>query len=240
MSLFFFLFPYGCKIRYLYVMKKVYLVFTFLVLSFFGIAQSKVMYGFKAGVSSADMRGDAVQSLNNMIDVAKDYVTSGSRTGFYTGTYVNIPLGKTFSIEPGLYYAQKGYKLKGALNIKGVSVLGINAKAQLQMNYIEMPVLLKAAFGGVQLFAGPQVSYLTNTNLKVSAGALGINVFSYKLPLTGLFNHWDAGFTGGIGYQFGNGLNISASYDQGLVKVDAGKNINAYNRMMKIGIGFSF
>ena len=124
--------------------------------------------------------------------------------------------------------------------MKGVDVLGINAKAQLQLNYLELPVLLKANIGGLQLFAGPQISYLVNSDLKVSAGALGFNVLSYKLPVTSQFNHWDAGITGGIGYQFNNGINLSASYDHGLSKVDANKNIDAYNRMMKIGVGFTF
>ena len=221
-------------------MKKKSLLILFITISTVSFAQSKISYGFRAGVSSADMRGDAVQSLNDVLDFAKDYVSTGSRTGFYTGTYVDIPFGNTFSIEPGLNYSQKGYQLKGALNIKGVSILGVNAKAQLQLNYVELPVLLKANFGGLQVFAGPQVSYLVNADLKASAGALGFNVLSYKLPVTSQFNHWDMGLTGGIGYQFGNGINLAASYDYGLSKVDAKKNFNAYNRMMKIGIGFKF
>ena len=221
-------------------MKKKFLLILSLFISTISFAQFKISYGFRAGVSSADMRGDAVQSLNDVLDFAKDYVSTGSRTGFYTGTYVGIPLGNTFSVESGLNYAQKGYQLKGSLNVKGVSILGVNAKVQLQMNYVEMPVLLKANFGGLQLFAGPQISYLLNADLKASAGALGFNVLSYKLPVTSQFNHWDAGITGGIGYQFGNGLNLAASYDYGLSKVDANKNFTAYNRMMKIGIGFNF
>jgi hypothetical protein len=186
------------------------------------------------------MRGDAVQSLNDVIDFAKDYVSAGNRTGFYTGTSVNIPIGNSFSFEPGLYYSQKGYQLKGSLKVKGIDILGVNAKAQLQMDYADLPLLFKAQMGGWQLFAGPQVSYLVNANLKASAGALGFNVLNYKLPVTSQFNRWDAGLTGGIGYQFGNGMNLAASYDHGLSKIDAGKNLHAYNRMVKIGLGFNF
>jgi hypothetical protein len=221
-------------------MKKKFLLIVSVAVAATGFAQSKISYGFKAGVSSATMRGDAVQSLNDVVDFAKDYVSTGSRTGFFTGTYVGIPLGKSISVEPGLYYSQKGYQLKGSLNVKGVDVLGVNAKVQLQMNYVELPVLLKVNVGGLQLFAGPQISYLVNAHLKASAGALGFNVLSYKLPVTSQFNHWDAGITGGIGYQFKNGLNLSASYDYGLSKVDAKSNFNAYNQMYKVGVGFSF
>lgn len=221
-------------------MKKKFLLILFVSFTAISFAQSKISYGFRAGVSSADMRGDAVQSLNDVLDFADEYITTGSRTGFYTGGYVSFPLGNTITVEPGLNYAQKGYQLKGSLNVKGVSILGVNAKAKLQLNYLEIPLLLKANMGGFQVFAGPQISYLTNADLKVSAGALGFNIFSTKMPVTSQFNRWDAGLTGGVGYQFENGLNLMASYDYGLSKVDANNNFNAYNRMMKIGIGFNF
>lgn len=221
-------------------MKKNILLITAVVIAATASAQSNMYYGFQAGVSSADMRGNALESLDDLVDVAGDYVSTGSRTGFFTGAYIGIPLAKGFAIEPGLNYSQKGYQLKGALNVKGIDVLGINAKAQLQLNYLELPVLLKAHIGGLQLYAGPQISYLVNSNLKVSAGALGVNFLSYKIPVTSQFNHWDAAVTGGIGYQFNNGLNLKASYDHGLSKIDAGKNVDAYNRMMKVGIGLTF
>ncbi len=203
-------------------------------------AQFKISYGFRAGVSSADMRGDAVQSLNSLVELAPDYFSTGRRTGFYTGTFVSIPLHKYLTFEHGLNYTQKGYQLKGSLKVKGVDILGVNAKAQLQMNYIEMPVLLKANIGGFNIFAGPQISYLLNADLRASAGALGFNILSTKIPATSQFNKWDAGLTGGIGYNFKNGINLSASYDHGLSKVDAGENFTAYNRAVRIGIGFSF
>ena len=230
----------GCKIRYQHDMKNKILFILFVLFSSTGFSQSKISYGFRAGVSSADMRGDAVQSLDDLLDFADGYLSTGRRTGFYTGTYVDLPLGKILTVEPGLNYTQKGYQLKGSLKVKGVDILGVNAKAQLQMDYVEIPVLLKATIGGFNIFAGPQVSYLLNADLKASAGALGFNILSTKIPATSQFNHWDAGITGGVGYQFASGLNLMASYDHGLSKVDAGKNFTAYNRAVKVGIGFSF
>ncbi|MEO6490134.1 MAG: porin family protein [Ferruginibacter sp.] len=221
-------------------MKKKILPLLFVAISATTFAQTKLSYGFRFGVSSADMRGDAVQSLKDLVDFADKYITTGPRTSFFTGAYVGLPLGDVITVEPGLYYSQKGYQLKGSLSVKGVDILGVNAKAQLQLNYLELPLLLKANMGGLQIFAGPQISYLMNADLKASAGALGFNVFSTKIPVGSQFNKWDAGVTSGIGYQFNNGLNIMASYDYGLSKVDANKNVDAYNRMMKIGIGLNF
>ena len=68
-------------------MKKKILLILAVLISIAGFSQSKVYYGFKAGVSSADMRGDAVESLNDVLDFAEDYITTGSRTGFTTGAY---------------------------------------------------------------------------------------------------------------------------------------------------------
>ena len=159
----------------------------------------------------------------------------------YAGAYATLPLGGNISLEPGLYYTEKGYEVKGELGLKGLEFLGANAKAQLQQQYIDIPVLLKADLGGgLQIFAGPQVSYLAKSNLKTTAGLLGFNLLNKTMDVTDQFNRWDMGVTGGVGFQFKNGLNLSAAYDYGLSKVDANKSVNGYNTAFKVGIGFRF
>lgn len=118
-----------------------------------------------------------------------------------------------------------------------MDILGANAKAILQSQYVDVPVLLKGNFGGFQIFAGPQISYLAQSNLKTTAGVLGINLLNKDIDVTSQFNRWDVGLTGGIGYQFSNGLSLSASYDYGLSKIDVHQNVNAFNRAIKVGIG---
>lgn len=198
-------------------------------------------FGLKAGLSHAGFRGDAVGNLNNLLDFADGMITTNNRTGVFAGAFANVPLGGNISVEPGLYYTEKGYEVRGELGFKGLEFLGANAKAQLQQQYIDIPVLLKADLGGgLQLFAGPQVSYLAKSNLRTTAGILGINLLNRNIDATDQFNRWDMGVTGGVGYQFKNGLNLSAAYDYGLTKVDANKNVNGYNTAIKVGIGFRF
>ncbi|MEP6713284.1 MAG: porin family protein [Ferruginibacter sp.] len=220
-------------------MKK---IFTFILcfISAISFAQVKPSFGLKAGVSNSGLKGDAVQSLGTLVDLSNGIITTGNRTGFFAGAYAGVPISENISLEPGLYYTQKGYELKGSLNIKGLGFLGANAKSQLQLQYIDVPLLIKGNFGGLQLFAGPQFSYLLNANLHSTAGALGFNLLNNNTDATGQFNRWDMGLTGGIGYQFTNGVNLSAAYDYGLSKIDVNKNLNAYNRGVKLGIGFSF
>lgn len=221
-------------------MKK-FILLLVTVISVSAQAQTNVSFGVKAGLSSAGMRGDAVNNLNNLLDFADGMITTHNRTGFFAGGYATIPITDQISVEPGIYYAQKGYELRGNLGIKGFEFLGASAKSTLQSDYIDMPILLKANLGGgLQLFAGPQVSYLTQSQLKTTAGVLGFNVFNNTTDATSQFNRWDMGVTAGLGYQFKGGLNISAAYDYGLSKVDANKNVNGYNNAIKIGVGISF
>ena len=153
-------------------------------------AQTKVTFGVKGGLSSASVRGNAADNLQNLLDFINGRVTTTNRTGIFAGISANLPLSGTFSVEPGIYYTQKGYQLNGELGIKGVEFLGVSARAMLQSDYIDIPVLLKANVGGgLQIFAGPQLSYLSSAKLKTSAGHL-VLIFLIKLLMqqTSLIN----------------------------------------------------
>jgi hypothetical protein len=221
-------------------MKKQFLLAATLFVFSISFAQTKPSFGIRAGLSSSSMKGDAVNSLQNLLDFTNGAITTGSRKGFFAGAYASIPLADQFSVEPAIYYTQKGYAMNGELNIKGAEFLGVNAKAQLNSTYIDIPVVLKANLGGLQVFAGPQISYLAKADLKTTAGVMGFNLLNNTTDATQQFNRWDAGITAGLGYQLTNGVNIMAAYDHGLSKADAGQNMNAYNRAFKVGLGFSF
>lgn len=198
----------------------------------------KPTFGVRAGVLSSGIRGEASDNLSNLIDFANGMITTNNRTGFYAGVYSSIPVSEGISLEPGLFYSQKGYELNGDLTIKGAGFLGANAKAKLQSEYVDIPVVIKANLGsGLQVFAGPQFSYLMKANLNTTAGLLGINLLNNKMDVTEQFNRWDMAITGGVGYKLSNGINITASYDYGLSKLDKNQNTKAYNNAFKFGVG---
>jgi hypothetical protein len=222
-------------------MKKHVFFIAGIFISSMTFAQNKVALGIKAGVVNSTMSGDAISNLNNLLDFADGHITTSSRTGFFAGVNGQIPLGATVILEPGLYYSQKGYVMNGDLNLKGMEFLGANAKATLQSQYLDIPVLLKANLGsGLQIFAGPQFSYLAQADLKTTAGVFGVNLLDRTMDATDQFNRWDAAVTGGLGYTFKNGINLSAAYDYGLTKMDKNKNVNAYSRGIKVGLGINF
>jgi hypothetical protein len=221
-------------------MKRQILLLASIAISTLSFAQLKPSFGVRGGATSSGMRGDAVNNLQDVLDYTNGMVTTGKRTGFFAGSYVSVPLSEVISIEPALYYAQKGYEMRGSISMKGMDFLGANAKAQLQSQYLDLPVVVKANLGGFQVFAGPQVSYLLKSDLRTTAGVLGFNLLNKKFDVSDQFNKWDAGVTGGVGYKFANGLNITAAYDHGLSRVDKNSNLNSYNQAFKVGLGMSF
>jgi hypothetical protein len=219
-------------------MKKHLFSFSFLLLSVAVMAQSKISYGVRAGITTASVQGDAAESFQNILNYANGAVTAQNKTGFYGGGFVSIPLSETFSIEPGITYAQKGYELKGSIGIKGTDLIG--GRSQLNLGYVELPVLAKVNISGLEVFAGPQVAYLANATLRTTAGVLGFNFINDRRNVKDQFNDLDVSLTGGVGYQFGNGFRVQAAYDHGLSRMNAGQSIEAYNRVLKVGIGYRF
>lgn len=209
-------------------------------MSFFAVGQTNTSFGFKAGATNSTFKGDAVSSLNNILDYTNGAVSTKSLTGFYAGGFANIPVADNFSFEPGLYYSQKGYVLNGELNLKGLEFAGINAKASLRSSYIDLPLLLKAKFDGLEVFAGPQFSYLAQSNLRTTAGLLGVNLLDKSIDVTNQFNRWDAAITGGLAYNFSKNIAATASYDYGLSKIDKNKSIKSNIQAFKIGLAFKF
>lgn len=220
-------------------MKKQLLLIAAIAVSTLVMSQS-TGFGIRGGLTSSAIKGEAVNNLHDLIDFTNGAVTTANHTGFYVGVNASIPISDVISVEPGLLYSQKGYETTGELNLKGVEFLGINGKAKLTSHYVDFPVLMKASIDGFQIFGGPQISYLTKADLRASAGLLGFNVIDKTMDATEEFNRWDAAVTGGIGYKFTNGFNISASYDHGLSKVDANQNFDSYNRSFKVGVGLNF
>ena len=203
--------------------------------------KAQITYGVQAGATIANWKGDALQSLNNVVDLSNGFITTNSKTGFTVGGYLNIPLSDKISFEPGLQYAQKGYTMQGNLKIDALKFLGVNASAKVEAHYIDIPLVLKAEVAkGLSIYAGPQLSYLVKNNLHLNAGVLGISLYNNKIDITDNFNRVDMGIAGGIGYKFDNGFNIKAGYDYGLSKLDKNDNFKAYNRVAKISVGFSF
>jgi len=182
---------------------------------------AQVKFGIRSGINFSKWAGEDLQIIEDLVDKTEGYVVTKGTTGMHMGGYVNIPVSDIFSFEPGLGYSKKGYSLKGDFQIPVLKYFGVNARAQVQSHYIDIPLLIKArVYKGLQLYAGTQVSYLVRSTLNAKLGVLGITIFNRGFGITERFNKADIGLTGGIGYQFDNGLNLQAGYDHGLSRLD--------------------
>ena len=222
------------------MIKKLFAIGIF-TLTINNIINAQVTYGVRSGINYAKWQGEDLQIIEDLIDKTDGYIVTKGRTGLHIGGYVHIPLSETFAFEPGLAYSKKGYSLKCDFQIPVLKYLGINARAQVQSHYIDIPLLIRAnVYKGLNVYAGPQVSYLVRSTLNAKIGVLGITLFNRGVGITERFNKVDMGLTGGVGYQFENGLNVQAGYDYGLSKLDKNDNYSAYNRVVKVSVGFSF
>jgi hypothetical protein len=160
-------------------------------------AQQKSSVGFLAGADFTTLAG--TDSANEV----------RSSTGFAGGVYVGIPVAKSVIIEPELLYINKGAGLK-------------NTDVTLNLNYIEIPVLVRYEFkpeGGPFAYVGPYVGLNVKCNTSVDTTATPCA--DQAIQTNTVF-----GGTVGIGFQQTRwGFDIRYDYDFGnAVKEFDGKN----------------
>lgn len=219
-------------------MKKLTLILGLFLACFAQAHAQKVGVGFKAGLNATSWGGDAVSSFSEALDYS-GAMQKEIKTGFHVGGFLNIPLGQHFSIEPGLLYSTKGMTVEQTFLQN--SFLKVRADITNESHYLDLPVLARVNLGGgLQLFAGPQLSYLLANKVRGEAGILGFSMEQDIDWKTGL-REFDFGLSGGLGYQFMNGIQLNVAYDHGLTTLDAGKsNFDVYNRAVKLSVGYLF
>ena len=140
-----------------YILKlTVLLICVFLWVSPVAYTQVPVRLGVDAGINFAN------QSLSN--NPYGDSKTS--RLGFLFGGLAEIGIANIWSIQAEPRYIQKGWKVPDAFSITGPSGPEIIGTADLvyKLDYLEIPVLLKAKFGIADfkpfVFGGPNIGFL--------------------------------------------------------------------------------
>lgn len=132
-------------------MKKLLLIAAAVVFTSASYAQTIIP---KAGVSFANVGGDDVEGTD-------------AKIGFTLGVGFNMPLGEgPISLQPELNFIQKGFK-------EEYDVFGTTVDSKTTLNYLEVPVLVKATFGEATKFyvnAGPSVGFGLGGKVKAEAG----------------------------------------------------------------------
>lgn len=196
-------------------------------------------WGLKAGVNLAKYSFGADDTKNESTNQA---------TNFHVTGYLDLPLGKMFSVQPGLSLQGKGAEYFDA------PVFGNDIEIKENIMWLEVPVNFvgKIPLGatGTSLFlgAGPygavalageikteNESTDQSTTTKLKFGDEDNNNASRKMVDLGV------NFLGGL--QLNNGFNIGAGYGLGLTDLrpkGTGGNGQMTNRVLSFSLGYSF
>ncbi len=154
-----------------------------------------------------------------------------SRTSFFGGASLTVPLSAQLYVQPEVLYSGEG----GSFDSAGTTV-------EIKLAYLRVPVLLgvnltPAARTGVRVFAGPVVGLKLSCDVSVTSGGVTVSGSCGS----GTVKSTDFGVTGGAGLTFHMprfNINVGGRYTLGLANVVESATVK--NRGFSIGAGLSF
>lgn len=191
-------------------MKKISLLAAF-VMAAFAIQAQIPGLGLKGGLNLASWS-------NNGSSV--DYK---NRVGFNAGLFANINVSPNFAVQPEVVYSSQGTKYNPG-----------SEEHNLQMNYINIPVMLQAKVGGgLYAQAGPQVGILMDVKDKIDDIETGF--FSKED-----FKSTDISLGFGVGYSGVSPIGFDARYNLGLTNINEGGSNKIKNNVLQVGLTYRF
>jgi len=206
-------------------MKKILILAIGLFISGVANAQSTdkaVRLGAKAGVNYSNIIKD---DGNNNFET--DYLV-----GFHAGLTLDIKLLENLAFTPEALYSTKGYKLKSSFG-----------EFTQTTHFIDVPILASIRVGGgLNLVAGPQVSFLLSTNNKFETG-FGTAEQKIVEDDSDRFKKSLVGGVVGFRYDFSDKIGINGRYALDFQKNNEnGSNTTPEfkNQVFQLGLGLKF
>lgn len=206
-------------------MKKIFILAIALFITGVANAQSTdqaIRFGIKAGANFSNIIKD---DGNNNFET--DYLT-----GFHAGVTVDIKLLENLAFTPELLYATKGYKLTSSFG-----------EFTQTTHFIDVPILASIRLGGgLNLVAGPQVSFLLSTNNKFENGF----VTTQEQIVEDESDRFKKSLVGGVigfRYDFNNRVGINGRYALDFQKNNENGSSTTpefKNQVFQVGLGVKF
>lgn len=189
-------------------MKKLFIILiTSIALHLSGYAQG-VRFGIVAGapISNFDVK------TNDFLPNTK------TMTGFTAGVIVDLPLGSSFSLQPGLNYVQKGTRIEQTSD-------GQTLQAKMSVNNLELPLNflfnVPTSAGNFFIGAGPSISYALSGKVRVTDGTNTISkTLSFGTTSEDDMRRYDFGANFTAGFTLKRGLLLAANYNAGLSNLE--------------------
>ncbi|QKG58477.1 PorT family protein [Hymenobacter sp. BRD128] len=161
-------------------------------------SQAHAQFGIKGGINEAVLTGRVGEDATY-------------KTYFHAGIFYEAKLLGPLSIQPEVLYSLQGAQLKGATT---------TANYTTQLNYVSVPLLLKATLGPVYVEAGPQFSYLVSANengMIQVRNASGAPLFvSADQTSTSNYKRNDFALVAGVGLKLGSVVRVGGRFVAGL------------------------
>lgn len=126
------------------------------------------------------------------------------------------------SLHPEVLFSQKGVKYDSGSN-----------SAQIRLNYIDVPVLLRVKADGLFFEAGPQLGFLGGQKTEVNGNTVSTTINGLRKV--------DVGYIAGVGYQLPQGLELGVRYNGGISDVnDPSISTKSRNSVFQFQVGYLF
>ena len=210
-------------------MKKIAFLLVLFVLVTITINAQK--FGVKAGLNLAN-----ISNISNNEDVRTEM-----RLGFQIGGIVEFEISDKLSFQPELLYSVQGGKYS-------YEVMGIKTSGTEELNYINVPVMLKYyVIRNLSVLAGPQMGLLVSAkhNYAISGAEAGLGINgSEEDNIKDEIKSMDLGLNFGVGYKYNRNLFFDARYNLGFSDVvkkrEDGDSEKSTNSVFSLTIGYAF
>lgn len=196
-------------------MKKILFSLFAIVLAISSSAQNyeRIGYGAKAGLNIAMLTEGASQA----------------RLNYNAGVFVDYDFSVDWSVELGVNYSRQG-----GCNDEFATSLTETNDMTLCLDYINLPLVAKFyPIEGMNVFLGPQFSFLVNAEQKIDGGE--------DTKVMSQFEKFDIGIAVGVGYEWENGMIVSGQYNIGLRDIYKGDEYdNVHNSVFQLSVGWRF
>jgi hypothetical protein len=163
-----------------------------------------------------------------------DATGAKSRTSFFAGASLNLPLSSSVFVQPEALYSGEGGKFESA-----------GTTDELKLAYLRVPLLLgvdltPSARTGLRIFAGPVAGFKVSCDAAETTGGTTTSASCSSIPGLDL-KSTDFGVTGGAGLTFHMprfNINVEGRYTLGLAKIVS--SLDVKNQGFSIGAGLSF
>ncbi|AMR27655.1 hypothetical protein A0257_11485 [Hymenobacter psoromatis] len=161
-------------------------------------SQAHAQFGVKGGINEAVLTGRVGEN-------------AAYKTYFHAGIFYQAHIIGPLSIQPEALYSLQGSQLSGAFTSTNYTT---------RLNYIAVPILLKATFGPLYVEAGPQFGYLVSANEQGTVQVRGSsgNVLFGNVDQTATDNYkrGDFALCAGVGLNLGHIVRVGGRFVAGL------------------------